>query len=163
MRLIADPTLLDFLIVCPLMRGCECAHVEAVHGKPFNADHMAVFCYGLDGPKWSIVDGADTPVAICGFVPRRPGVWEIWMIATDYAWRRPVEMTRICRFLIRGMFAQGARRLEHIALDGYPAITAWYRSIWLKFEGKMPAWGAKGEDALIFACTEISNAHPSEK
>lgn len=154
LALAPNPSLLELLMVFTKLRAWEQWHIEATTGTLYNAEEAAVITFQQAGPKWVILDGRD-PVAVIGFVPHRKGVYEAWMASTDTAWKRPIDMTRIVRILFRSMFALDAKRIQHVVLDGLPAITAWYRSIWLNFEGKMRAWGAKGETALIYACTEI--------
>jgi len=147
------PRLIDFLIICEGLRQVEREQLEAVWGIPYDFERVAASCYNLPNPKWmGVSDGK--PVVAGGFVEQRPGVWEIWLAATDEAWEQPIAMTRIARTLMREMFDGGAHRLQHTVLETNTEAQRWYRSIGLVFEGKMRAWGSKGENALIFACTE---------
>lgn len=148
-----NPRLIDFLLICELLRPNERAQIEALWGLPYDFERAASFCYNLPDPKWvGLSDGK--PVAAGGFLQQRPGVWEIWLAGTDAAWAQPIAMTRLARTAMRAMFESGAHRLQHTSLASDTAAHSWYRSIGLKFEGKMAAWGSKGEDALMFACTE---------
>lgn len=148
-KLDTNPTLLDFIRVCDGLRADERVQIEASSGVPYDFEHVAATCYGLPGPKWICHDGG-VPVAIIGYIMQRPGVWRDWMLSTDPAWKQPIAMTRYCRFIMKSMIDAGAHRLECVSLANRPEAHKWYRSVGLKFEGILRAWGTKGEDAMSF-------------
>lgn len=157
-----NPTLVDILMVTAMLRQWERDYSINNYGEGFNHEQLAVLCFNVDGPKW-VIRNQGTPVAVIGFIPMRVGVWEAWAISTDEAWTRPIDMARNIRAAINVMFEDfGAHRVQHIILEGAPVGPSWYRSVGLGFEGKMLAWGAKGEDALVFARTEKKNAIPNQ-
>jgi hypothetical protein len=151
-----NPLLLDFIKVCARMPDDERAQLAAVTGEAYDIDRAAMGNFMVQGPKWVIkVDGE--PIAIGGFAPRRPGVWQDFMINTTETWGRHwFPVTRIARRAVDAMFMSGqAHRIECIVpvsrLGSRPELERWYEAIGYYREGIRYRYCATGEDAVSFA------------
>lgn len=148
--LAADPTVLDFLMVCQDLRADERAQIEASTGEPYDFKAIVASTCNAPAPRWVVLEDGK-PIALIGYTEQRPGVWRDWMMSTDAVWKKPIAITRICRRIMETMEKGGAHRLECVSLATRVDAHRWYRSVGLKFEGILRKWGANGEDAMMFA------------
>lgn len=147
--------LIDLLMIGERLRQNEREQIEACYGFAFDFESMASFGYGLPDPKWTGFDDSGQPVLAAGMIQQRPGVWLMWGMTTDAAWKQPIAVTKAVLAILRTMVNAGAHRIEHISMVGYPKNQAWYeKCLKFNFEGTMRAWGCQGQDALMFARTE---------
>lgn len=147
--------LIDLLMIGENMRQNEREQIEACYGPAFDSEHIVAFAYGLPHPKWTGFDADGQPILALGMIPQRPGVWLMWGVTADAAWRQPIALTKAVKAMMQTMFDNGAHRIEHISMDNHPKNRSWYeKCLKLTFEGKMRSWGINGEDALMFARTE---------
>lgn len=151
-----NPLLLDFVKVCINMPADERAQLEAMSGEPYDIDGAAVGNYTAPGPKW-VIKADGEPIIIGGFVPRRPGVWQDFLLTTPVAWEKHwFPVTRICRRIMDAMFISGqAHRLECIVpaprIAERPILEKWYRILGYNKEGLHYGYCANGADAISYS------------
>ena len=98
------------------------------------------------GP-FSFVGSTELPICAAGGVQMWPGVWSMWLLATD-EW--PAVATSVTKFVKRiivpNLWAMGAHRLECRAMEGHPS-RAWLE--WLGFEREATHHGyGKGKETF---------------
>lgn len=111
---------------------------------------QAFSCSPLAWSLWA--DGH--PVAVVGAGQMHPGVWQVFMFATE-AWPRGGrEMTR---FLVRCMIpllrACGAHRAQCLSAAAHTEAHAWLRWLGARHEATLKGYGRDGSDFLMFAWT----------
>lgn len=146
------PSLSDILLICDQLPGDEREQYEAFTGQPFNRDTMALGLASKPGPSW-VLCGDGSPIAAAGFDYIRPGVWQDWMVNTPEAfgqhWR---TTTKHVRRAMNAMLDQtDTHRLQCVSLASRIHAHRWYAVIGLAPEGTLRAYGANGEDAIMFA------------
>jgi hypothetical protein len=155
-KVYTDPWLVDFLKVCAKLPQDEREQLEAFTGQPYSMDGAAIGNFSVPGPKW-VIKSDDEPIAIGGFVPRRPGVYRDFMINTPEAFEKHwYAVTRIARRAINAMFISGqAHRLECVVpaarLGSRPKIEDWYNIIGYHREATLSGYCANGADAILFS------------
>lgn len=146
------PTLSDILLICDRLPEDEREQWEAFTGHPFDRDTMALSIASKSGPSWVLcLDGQ--PLCAAGYDYVRPGVWQDWMINTPEAFGRHWRTTT--KHVKRGMDAMldqtDAHRLQCVSLASRIHAHRWYAVLGLAPEGTLRAYGANGEDAIMFA------------
>lgn len=149
------PTLRDFAWVAERMRPDEIEQWTAKTGAPYSADGCARAMAAAAGPVFALIDPAGYPIAVGGFDPLRPGVYELWAAGTVEGWERHWRaITLNCARLIRRLFADGAHRVQTVALDSRTRAHEWYeRGLGLRREGEHPGWFANGATGITYART----------
>lgn len=157
-ELFKKPTLSDLLLICDRLCSDEREQYEAFYGKPFNRDAMAIGLVTKPGPSWVLcADGR--PLCAAGFDYVRPGVWQDWMVNTPEAfgvhWR---STTKQVRRVMDGMLDQAnTHRLQCVSLSTRTNAHRWYRVLGLAPEGTLRAYGANGQDAIMFSRVKQQN------
>ena len=123
------------LYVASHMRDWDKKEIFATRWTDDPAD-VAASCVAAGAFSW--VASLERPICAIGGAPMWPGVWSMWMFATD-EW--PIISTSVTKFVRRVMlpklWAVGAHRLECRAMEGHPSGN------WLKF------FGAEREGPLV--------------
>jgi hypothetical protein len=97
-------------------------------------------------------DGA--PVWIGGAVPRRPGVWELVMFATDDFPYIRFGVTRLAvKGIIPAVFRGGAHRIFATTAAWRHGGARWLEVLGLTYEGTRRGDLADGSDLLVYAMT----------
>ena len=98
------------------------------------------------------VDDRGISGAAVGAAEMWPGVWSVWMFATD-AW--PRHAFRVSAFIRRQMMpallAAGARRAECASLASYSSAHRWLAWLGAKPEAFIAGYGKNGEDFILFS------------
>lgn len=136
--------------VAAAMRACDRREVAAVRGA---LDPAAV---AADACRWSRFGGVawhgDEPVAALGAVPTWPGVYAVWMFATDDWPRVAAGTTRWgLRVLKPALLAAGGHRAECRALIDHEAAQRWLRRLGFAREAVLPDCGRARETFVQFA------------
>lgn len=91
------------------------------------------------------------PVAAVGAIPRWPGVWSVWMLATDDFPKCRFSLTRHVRsVIIPALRETGAHRAECASLASHIEAHAWLRYLGAEKEATLRGYGRNGEDFLLF-------------
>ena len=95
----------------------------------------------------SWVSGLEEPIACFGCRPLWPGVWSMWLFATDRFPEIGLPMTKmIVRHIVPMLFANGAHRLECKSMEGHVEAQRWLETLGARREGTLRAYGRQGED-----------------
>lgn len=97
----------------------------------------------------------ETPVSVFGAAPHHPGVWSVWMFATDQ-W--PSAYLGVTRFMKRAMFPAlvdvGAHRIFCASLDKHVEAHKWLEKAFdARKEAVNPGFGRRRETFFTFAWT----------
>lgn len=146
-----DPQLFDFLAVCHELQADQIEQIEAFSGTKYNPDAIAAQYYLSAGPRWAAVKD-DKVLAVAGFHSVAPGVWQDWMFSTEECWAPEnwYPMTRIVRRALTAMLKVDAHRLQCVSLASRIHAHKWYSCLGLRLESTLQAYGANGENALMF-------------
>lgn len=104
-------------------------------------------------PDFSWIGGVDgEPIAAFGGVPMHPGVWSMWMFATDKFTKIRISLTKMAkRSIIPALVAQGAHRLECFSMEGHDVAHRWLESFGARPERLIPAYGRNRENFICYA------------
>ncbi len=120
---------------------------KAFTGMDFSTEDFLVALADLPGEHFIFWVG-ETPVAVGGFIPQRPGVERTWFMAPDKSWQdHGRELTDKCRELLEDKLAH---RIETVTLADRAKARAWYERIGLTYESTQPGYGCNGEDAVMY-------------
>lgn len=98
------------------------------------------------------VAGLDTPIAAFGCTPLWPGVWSMWLMATDDFGRIGISMTKlVARSIVPMLFDGGAHRLEARSMEGHTHAQRWLEMIGASREGTLKGYGRQREDFHVYA------------
>lgn len=151
-ELFKKPSLSDLLLICDRLPEDERQQYEAFTGQVYSRDEHALQLACKSGPSWVLtLDGQ--PLCAAGFDYIRPGVWQDWMVNTPEAfnpnWR---TTTKHVRRVMDAMLDQtDTHRLQCVSLASRTAAHRWYAVLGLAPEGTLRAYGANGEDAIMFS------------
>jgi len=107
------------------------------------------------------------PVVLMGAVPLCPGVWSVYMVATDSFSHLRFSATRHARqVMMPVLLAAGAHRAECLSLDGHEDAQRWLESLGAHREGAPQVGrGKNGETYHLYAWTDrnVSAQRPSRR
>jgi hypothetical protein len=93
----------------------------------------------------------EEPIAVYGCRPMWPGVWSMWLFATDNLGRIGKSVTQHVRtVIVPGLFREGARRLECRSMEGHTDAQRWLLHLGAVREGTNRAFGRDGEDFHVY-------------
>lgn len=146
-------TMWHLLYLCERMRADEIAQYEALTGRTFQPETAALGFANMTGHKFTVLGPDNLPAAAGGYDEVSQGVWQSWMVGTEDGWRTSWRaLTKATRWLMEGILASGARRLQTTGLASRTKALEWYtRGLGLQREGTMRAVGVHGEDVAMFA------------
>lgn len=98
------------------------------------------------------VAGVDyAPIAAFGCAEKHPGVYSMWLFATDRFGEIRFSMTRMVRrAIVPMMFDAGAHRLEAYSMDGHTDAQKWMGLTGASREATLAAYGRGGEDFHVY-------------
>lgn len=100
----------------------------------------------------SWVAGLERPIAAFGCAPMWPGVWSMWLFATDEFGRIGISVTKlVTRTIVPMMIEAGAHRLEARSMEGHADAQRWLEVIGAKREGTLVRYGRGREDFHVYA------------
>ena len=98
-----------------------------------------------------IAEKDGVPVSVIGAVPVHPGVWSVFMFATDSFQQISLSLTKfVKRVIIPALKATGAHRAECLSLAGHVEAHRWLELLGAHREGEKRAFGKGGEDFVSF-------------
>lgn len=145
-------TLVDILTVLQDVQHDEVLQYEQFTGAPWDANHVAAALFLSDGPKWTMAQEGEFPLAVCGFMPYSPGVWRTWMAAKAGVFETAGrQVTKHCRGVMDYAAAEPSiHRIECRCLSSRQKALDWYPRIGLSFESVQRGSGAFGADVSLF-------------
>lgn len=94
----------------------------------------------------------DVPAAAIGANPQQPGVWGVWMAATEawpHVWRQVVRYAR--GDLERGLRERGVRRVQANSLVSHPEAGRMLQWLGFQREGRARGFGSQGQDYYLWS------------
>lgn len=119
-----------------------------------DVDELAGDCMACAPMAWAAhADGE--PVAVFGARPQHPGVWTVWLFATEN-W--PKVAFGVTRFMKKAMFPAivetGAHRIYCASLDKHVDAHRWLeKAFGARKEAVIPGFGRRRENFFTFAWT----------
>jgi hypothetical protein len=145
-RASARPDLLSF--VAHNMRDWDRREIFATRMDD-DVDALVKAAAGCGDVSW--VAGDDEPIAAFGCAPMWPGVWSMWLMATDNFPQIGFRVTRlITRSIVPMLFAAGAHRLEARSMEGHTDAQEWLEVIGAKREATHKGFGRDGQDFHVY-------------
>ncbi len=147
MRL-APPAYPDVLHVAANMRAADAAEIYATRWND-SPEELAADCMCVGGFCWSA--GLERPIAVIGALPIHPGVWSVFMFATDEFERIGISLTKyVKRVMIPALVQSGAHRAECRSAEGHTVAHRWLESLGAKVESVAREYGRNGEDYRVY-------------
>ena len=107
--------------------------------------------HGSHVAKIALADD-QTPIAALGAVEMWPGVWSVWMFATD-RWREVAN--KVSKYLrqqfIPLLLEQQAHRAECMAIADRPVVHRWLQYLGARPEAFLRHYGKNREDFILFS------------
>lgn len=153
---LVKPMLADFLYVCHQLPDAQRRQFEILNGvDAYDPERSALDLASRIGPKWAVVKQDGQPVAVGGLNMVIPGVWQDFLISTEECWQQYAKsVTRFVDDIAAQLLVSGeARRIQAVTLATNTQIRGWYELIGMNYEGTLRAYGAHGEDAVMYART----------
>jgi len=95
---------------------------------------VAMDCAGAGSFSWCA--GLEKPIAVIGAIPTWPGVWSVFMFATDDFRRISFSLTKfVKRVMIPALRQTGAHRAECCSIEGHEIAHRWLELLGAKQEG----------------------------
>jgi len=95
----------------------------------------------------------DAPVCAFGGMPIHPGVWAVWMFATDDFPKVALSVTRFVRKYMKPVLQDLSHRVECRSIEGHPDAQKWLEFLGMKQESVIPRYGRNGETFLLYSWT----------
>lgn len=118
----------------------------------------------LQGGAFAWVVGLDEPIAAIGAYPLWPGVWSVWMFATDDFPRIGIRLTRwVRRVMIPALRDSGCHRAECHSIEGHRVAHRWLESLGARHEATLRCYGREGEDFRVYSWIEVGNVRKGRR
>lgn len=145
------PTPTDVRFVAANMRAADAAEIFATRWTDAPDDIVTDVMHA--GPfVWTT--GLERPIAVVGAFPSHPGVWQVFMFATDEFPRIGLGMTRFVRkCMIPALIDSNAHRAQCHSIEGHDVAHRWLESLGAQVESVAKGWGRNGEDFRVYVWT----------
>lgn len=105
----------------------------------------------IPGPKWVAHGEGIGPVAAYGATPMWPGVWNLYLFATDNFTQVAWDVTRhIRRVMMPSLAMAGAHRAEARSHISHVEAHRWLERLGAEREAVLKGYGRGGEDFILF-------------
>ncbi|MEP3248041.1 MAG: hypothetical protein ABJN40_06020 [Sneathiella sp.] len=134
----------DALFIAKNMREWD---RKEIYASRWNDDphELAAECLSIGGFSWIAYD--PEPIAIIGAVPLRPGVWNVFMFATDKFSKIAISLTKFAKnVMMPSLIAAGAHRGECQSMAGHDDAHNWLEFLGAKRESTSEGYGRGRED-----------------
>ena len=141
----------DALYIAKNMRASDKAECEATQFHEEGAETLALEHAACVPTAWCArLDGE--PVALVGATPSHPGVWSVFMFATDKFPRVGLQMTKfVIRRMMPSLRAAGAHRAHCFSAASHHHAHAWLRLLGATEEATLRRYGRDGSDFKVFS------------
>lgn len=130
------------------MREWDRTEIFATRTSDDNEAFMAAV-EGAGSVSWVV--GDDGPIAVFGCAPMWPGVWSMWLFATDEFPQIGLSVTKmIVRSIVPMLWDAGAHRLQCHSIEGHVDAQRWLGVIGARRESTLPAYGKGKEDFHLY-------------
>lgn len=138
----------DALVVALGLRADDAAEIYATRWSD-NPVELARSCVYAGEFAW--VAGLDSPIAVIGAQPVWPGVWNVFMFATDEFDKIAFPLTKfVRRTIIPSLREAGAHRAECRSAMSHTKAHRWLEALGATREGVMREYGSNKEDFALY-------------
>jgi len=149
--MLQKPNLAQLLYLAERMPPEEVLEHACLGFGDFDAEDVALRCYGQKGPSHVFVDGG-RPYFAAGFSIVNPGVAVSWSMSTEACLKHVLEMTRVSRAVIRTLLKDsGIHRVQIMCMASRQHARRWYESLGAAHEATLKGYGRNGEDFAVYA------------
>jgi RimJ/RimL family protein N-acetyltransferase len=124
-----------------------------IYANRFHDDPMTIAKEAIAlGQQVGWVSGlGEQPIAAFGCHLMWPGVWSMWLFATDNFRHIGISMTKLIKHRILPMLWEAdAHRLEARSMEGHTDAQRWLEVIGARREATLKAYGRAGEDFHVY-------------
>jgi hypothetical protein len=108
--------------------------------------------YVMATADFAWVAGLDLPIAAIGAFPVWPGVWSVWMFATDNFRQIGKSLTKHAKKVMIPAILEGEFHRAHCySMAGHTVAHRWLEALGACHEATLQGFGRGGEDFLVFA------------
>lgn len=119
-----------------------------------NPSDLAETIVSKDGFGWIASGNDNLPIAAFGAIACWPGVWQVWMFATDRWPEVAMDVTRfIRRIMIPAIKSTDWIRAECRSIDGHHVAHRWLESLGAKREASLAMFGKGGDTFHVYSWT----------
>lgn len=98
------------------------------------------------------------PIVAIGAVPGWPGIWSVWMFATDRITLIGKKMTTfVRRGMIPALLGNGCHRAECHSMEGHTEAHRWLELLGARREAKVPRFGKDRENFYLYSWLPDTN------
>lgn len=134
----------DALYVAANMREWDKKEIYATRWND-DPSEVASDCVGCGDFVWTAA--LNEPIAIIGASPLRPGVWQVFMFATDNFSKIALSLTKFAkRVIIPALRSSGAHRIECKSMEGHIDAQNWLEFFGANKESTLTNYGRNQED-----------------
>lgn len=141
----------NVLAVASWMRQADAREIFAL--QPYTTDIRRIARFCAEASSHGAVAFADdgAPIAALGAVPNWPGMYSVWMFATDRWPHVALATTRYARrVLIPALIDAGAHRAFCHSLAAHRVAHSWLAMLGARKTAYLPNWGRAREDFVLF-------------
>jgi RimJ/RimL family protein N-acetyltransferase len=140
-----EPITLDAArYVATFMRDADRGEIFAGRWRT-DPNQLAVDCTAIGDFGW-VAKKNGTPIAVVGAVPVHPGVWSVFMFATDDFRQISISLTKfVKRVMIPALVQSGAHRAECKSMEGHEEAHRWLELLGAEREATHPEYGRNRE------------------
>lgn len=139
----------DLLYVADNMRDWDKREIYATR---WTDDPSSLADAILAGGEFGWVAGDERPIAAFGAIPVWPGVWSVWMFATDEWPKVALGVTRfIKKVMIPAIRETGAHRAECRSHSDHLEAQRWLECLGAHKESEIPNFGREGETFYLYS------------
>lgn len=96
------------------------------------------------------IAGIEEPIAALGAYPAWPGVWSVWMFATDNFPQIGYPLTKFIKKRMIPTLASHAHRAECRSIEGHEAAHRWLENLGAEREATLRGFGRNGETFHLY-------------
>jgi hypothetical protein len=143
----------DLLYVADNMRDID---KKEVYATRWDENPATLVDSILSNGRFGWVAGGEDgiPIAAFGAVPMWPGVWQVWMFATDRWPEVSVGVTKfIKRIMIPSVKSSDWHRAECRSIEGHDVAHRWLEMLGATREGALPYFGKNKDTFHVYSWT----------
>jgi hypothetical protein len=95
----------------------------------------------------------DRPVCAIGAIAIHPGVWSVWMFATDEFDKIKYSLTKFAARKLKPVLQDVGHRVECRSMEGHTDAQKWLEFLGMTRESSIPKYGRNGETFHLYAWT----------
>lgn len=144
----------DLLYIARNMRAADKEEIYATRWSD-NPNQLVDDCMAVAAlpTSYTVMAGLEKPIAVLGAVEPWPGVWDVWLFATDDFKKIAFSMTKhVRKVFIPTLLERGMHRAHCRSIATHTENHEWLYNMGARQDATRPCrgWGKNGEDFLMF-------------